>query len=81
MGMGQEIDMDFRRACTAGGMILVTDDGNRRHMPAGICWVGPRDTAAADILVRWSQHGVRYSGRISIEDLTACLSGCLLQYT
>jgi hypothetical protein len=47
---------------------------------AGICCIGPRDTAAADIIVGWSEHGIRYSGRISVDDFTAYLSGCLLQY-
>lgn len=72
--------MDFRLACTGGAVTLVTGDGTRRRIPAGICWIGPRDTPAPDVVVRWTEGGVEYTGRISARDLTACLRGLLLQY-
>ena len=60
--------------------MLVTDDGTRRRVPPGTCWIGPRGLAAEDVIVRWTERGVAYTGCISSEDLTACLRGCLLQY-
>ena len=71
--------MSFRRART-GGMIVVTADGIRQNVPPGTCWIGPRGAAATGVVVQWSEYGVHYSGRISAEDLAACLRGCLLQY-
>lgn len=63
-------------------MTVVTQDGVRRRMPAGTCWIGPRDAApAAEVVVQWTERGVHYTGLISAQDLAAGLSGCLLQYT
>jgi hypothetical protein len=59
---------------------VVTADGERRQVPAGPCWIGPRSRAAPAVVVRWREHGVECDAYLSHDDLTSYLVGCVLQY-
>ena len=72
--------MSTRRACTSGGVVVVLDDGTRRTIPAGLCWVGPRLLQKGSTTIAWSERDREYSGSISERELVRYLGGCMLQY-
>jgi hypothetical protein len=76
----RRIEMESRRAYTAGGMVLLTDDGTRRRVPAGACSIDRQSGATGVRIVRWNELGTDYSAHLSRDDLRGYLLGCLVQY-
>jgi len=72
--------MEPRRAYTAGSVVLLTDSGTWRRVPAGACWID-RYSAAPDVhTLRWSEQGIDYGAQLSGDDLRAYIRGCIIQY-
>lgn len=72
--------MRSRLAYTSGGMVVVTATGTRWRVPAGECRVGMRAMDQRVCTVRWNEGGVERTGSVSTEDLSAYLSGAIIQY-
>lgn len=72
--------MENRRACTSGGMVVVTETGARRNVPSGVCWIGPR-VAGRDVRVSWTERGTQLSAAMTDAQLRSYLNGCMLQYS
>jgi len=69
-----------RTACTSGGVTVLSGDGTRRRIPAGLCWIQQRNSNDGSSVIGWNEHGREFSASISRQDLTGYLSGCMLQY-
>jgi hypothetical protein len=72
--------MGFRLAYTSGGMVVVARDGAHRRVPAGACRIGPHSTPRRSCTVRWAEKGIEQSAEVSVEDLSAYLLCCVVQY-
>lgn len=72
--------MESRRAYTAGSIVLLSDSGAWRRVPAGACSI-VRYSAAPEVhTIRWSEKGIDYSAQLSGDDLRACIRCCIIQY-
>lgn len=70
-----------RRACTSGGVVVITEDGTSRRVPAGTCWIGRRPSLETAAVVGWTERGVEYHGDVPDDLFRSYLTGCLLQYS
>jgi len=69
-----------RVACTSGGVTVLSGDGTRQRIPAGLCWIQARNSLDGSSVIGWNDRGRECSATISRRDLTGYLSGCMLQY-
>lgn len=76
----EEALMERRRACTSGGVVVVTRDGTSRSVPAGPCWIRQRASPRDPPLVGWTEREVEYHAELTDDVFRSYLSGCMLQY-
>ena len=70
-----------RPACTSGGIVVITENGTSRRVPAGTCWVGRRHAFEAAAVISWTERGIEYYGEVPYNMFHSYLTGCLLQYS